>query len=38
MENLVKRIAKFPEYTVGKMYIDGNYLCDTLEDRDRGLK
>lgn len=37
MKILVKRIAKLPEYTIGKMYIDGNYLCDTLEDTDRGL-
>lgn len=38
MKILVKRIAKLPKYTIGKMYIDGNYLCDTLEDPDRGLK
>lgn len=37
MEILVKRIAKLPTYTIGKMYIDGNYVCDTLEDTDRGL-
>lgn len=34
----VKRIAKKAEYTIGHMYIDGKYFCDTLEDRDRGLK
>ncbi len=37
MEILVKRIAKKPTYTIGKMYIDGAYFCDTLEDTDRGL-
>lgn len=38
MELLVKRIAKKNTYTIGKLYIDGEYFCDTLEDRDRGLK
>lgn len=33
----VKRIAKRNTYTIGKMYIDGNYFCDTLEDVDRGI-
>lgn len=33
----LKRIAKLPSYTIGKLYIDGTYLCDTLEDADRGL-
>lgn len=33
----VKRIAKRSTYTIGKMYIDGNYFCDTLEDVDRGI-
>jgi len=23
--------------TLGKMYIDGKYFCETLEDKDRGL-
>lgn len=38
MEIKIKRIAKRETYTIGKMYIDGVYFCDTLEDRDRGLK
>ena len=38
MEILVRRIAKRPTYTIGRMYIDGKYVCDTLEDTDRGLK
>ena len=25
------------KYTVGKLYINGKYVCDTMEDRDRGL-
>lgn len=37
MNILVKRVAKKPSYTIGKMYIDGEYFCDTLEDTDRGL-
>ena len=37
MEILVKRIAKKSKYTIGKMYIDGQYICNTLEDTDRGL-
>lgn len=24
-------------YTIGKLYIDGVYFCDTVEDKDRGL-
>ena len=34
----IKRIAKQPTYTIGKLYIDDKYYCDTLEDTDRGLK
>ena len=38
MEIKIKRIARKDTYTIGKMYIDGVYFCDTLEDKDRGLK
>lgn len=38
MKILVKREYKKKDYTIGKMYIDGEYFCDTLEDTDRGLK
>jgi len=38
MEIRVKRIARKDGYTIGKMYINGAYFCDTLEDTDRGLK
>lgn len=37
MEILIKRIAKRETYTIGKMYINNKYVCDTLEDTDRGL-
>ena len=38
MKITVKRIARKPGYTIGKMYIDGVYFCDTLEDTDRDLR
>lgn len=38
MNLTVKRVAKKDTYTIGKLYIDGVYFCDTLEDKDRGLK
>lgn len=37
MQILVKRIAKKATYTIGKLYINGKYFCDTIEDKDRGL-
>ena len=37
MELRLKRIAKKNGYTIGRLYIDGEYFCDTLEDADRGL-
>ena len=37
MKLKVIRKAKTPEYTIGKLYVDGIYVCDTLEDCDRGL-
>ncbi len=37
MKLLVRRIALQPTYTIGKLYIDGEYFCDTLEDRVRDL-
>lgn len=35
MELLLKRIARKDTYTIGKLYINGAYFCDTCEDRDR---
>ena len=37
MDLLLKRIAKKNGYTIGKLYINNVYFCDTLEDPDRGL-
>lgn len=37
MRITVKRIAKQLTYTIGKLYVDNKYFCDTLEDTDRGL-
>lgn len=33
----LKRIAKRDNYTIGRLYIDGEYFCDTLEDKVRDL-
>ena len=33
----VKRIAKKDKYTIGRVYIDDQYVCDSIEDKDRGL-
>ena len=38
MELNIKRIARRETYTIGQLYIDGKYFCDTLEDKDRGLR
>ena len=37
MDLLLKRKYKKEKYTIGKLYIDGEYFCDTIEDKDRGL-
>lgn len=37
MKLVLKRLAKKSNYTVGKLYINDQYFCDTLEDTDRGL-
>ena len=37
MEITVKRAFKGPNYTIGQLYINNVYKCDTLEDPDRGL-
>ena len=36
----VKVERRWPKvtYTIGRLYIDGIYYCNTLEDHDRGLK
>lgn len=37
MELILKRIFTCDSYTIGKLYINGEYFCDTIEDSDRGL-
>lgn len=37
MKLLLKRIALRESYTIGKLYIDGTYFCDTCEDRVRDI-
>ena len=37
MEIRINRIARKERYTIGKMYVNDTYFCDTLEDTDRGL-
>ena len=37
MELTLKRIALRSEYTIGKLYVDGKYVCDTIEDAVRDL-
>lgn len=37
MEIEVMRTRRGPGWTEGKLSVDGSYICDTLEDADRGL-
>lgn len=37
MELLLKRIALKDTYTIGKLYVNGSYFCDTIEDKVRDL-
>ena len=37
MKLKLKRIALKPTYTIGKLYINDEYFCDTLEDTVRNL-
>ena len=37
MQVTLKRLAKKDKYTIGRLFVDGVYVCDTLEDTDRGL-
>lgn len=37
MKLRLQRIFKGEKYTIGKLFIDGAYYCDTLEDRVRNL-
>ena len=33
----LKRLYKKESYTIGKLYVNDQYLCDSLEDTDRNL-
>ena len=37
MEIKVDRKWKKGKYTIGRLYIDGEFICNTIEDTDRGL-
>jgi hypothetical protein len=37
MELILHRRFLGKEYTIGSLYVNGEYFCDTLEDIDRGL-
>lgn len=38
MDLYLKRIARKKTYTIGRLYIDREYFCDTIEDADRGMR
>ena len=37
MNIVLKRIALRDTYTIGKLYIDDKYICDTVEDKVRDI-
>lgn len=37
MKLILKRIYTCSSYTIGRLYADNIYICDTIEDTDRGL-
>lgn len=37
MKILIERSWKKEDYTIGKLYVDGVFFSNTLEDKDRGL-
>ena len=38
LELLLDRKYRKETYTIGNLYMDGEWFCNTLEDKDRGLK
>lgn len=38
MKLRIERRWKKETYCIGRLYVDGVYFCNTLEDKDRGLK
>ena len=37
MELILDRKYKKTTYCIGRLYVDGKFVCNTIEDRDRGL-
>jgi len=37
MEILIERAYKKADYTIGRFFINGERICETIEDKDRGL-
>lgn len=37
LQLILKRISLRQTYTIGRLYVDGKYFCDTLEDTVRDL-
>lgn len=38
MQVRIDRKWKKPAYTIGRVYIDGEFFCNSMEDCDRGLR
>jgi hypothetical protein len=38
MELVLRRRFLGEDYTIGRLYLSDEYFCDTLEDKDRGLR
>lgn len=38
MKIKIDRTYRKYSYTIGKLFIDGKFFCNTLEDKDRGLR
>ena len=37
MKIIIDRVYKYPKYTIGEVYVNGDFYCYSLEDVDRGL-
>ena len=38
MEIIIERAWKKADYTIGRLFVNGERICESLEDTDRGLK
>ena len=38
MKLKVERLYPKEDYTIGRLYVDGKYFCDTLEDTERDIE